>query len=329
MSTRLQYINCLYTNADSLRNKMMELNVRLNSNLVAKEEVHIIAVVEVNNKTGNETTELCEIQIKGYDMFYSNINPKDGRGVLVYAKTELEATPVIFHEEFRESVWISVPVGSGSKDKMLIGCVYRSPNSSEVNNDNLLRLINDANNTSFSSVLILGDFNFPHIDWELEQTSTGGTCATSKFLETVKDNFLIQHVKVPTRGRCNQTPHILDLVFTRYEEEIQHLTSEAPLGLSDHSVLKFRLHCDKNVTASTTTKYLYDKCDYNSIITEFGNTDWNSLFASDNLKDDVEKQWQLFKSKYLELVDKYLKEHFRTTDRLLATREGSIVKRLN
>jgi len=45
-SMRLQYINCLYTNADSLRNKMLELNVRLNSKLVAKEEVHIIAVVD-------------------------------------------------------------------------------------------------------------------------------------------------------------------------------------------------------------------------------------------------------------------------------------------
>ena len=306
MNTRLQYINCLYTNADSLRNKMPELNVRLNSKLLAKEEVHIIAVVEVIIKTGDEDTELCELQIKGYDMFYSNLSPKDGRGVVVYAKTELEASPVIFHEEFHESVWISIPMGSDGKDKMLIGCVYRSPNSSDVNNDNLLRLINDANNTPFSSILILGDFNFPHIDWELEQAYTGGSSVTSRFLETVKDNFLTQHVKAPTRGRCNQTPHILDLVFTRYEEEIQHLTSEAPLGLSDHSVLNIRIRCDKNITAHTTTKYLFDKGDYNSLITEFGKIDWNSLFAGDNLRDDVDKQWQLFKIKYLELVDKYI-----------------------
>ena len=212
----------------------------------------------------------------------------------------------VLGEEFHESVWISIPVGSGSKDKMLVGCVYRSPNSTDVNNDNLMSLINDANNTPFSNILILGDFNFPHTDRELEQTCTGGSCVTSRFLETVKNNFLIQQVKVPTGGRCNQTPHILDLVFTRHEEEIQHLTSEAPLGLSDHSVLNFRMSCDKNVTASTTTKYPYDKGDYNSIITEFSNIDWNSLFAGDNLCDDAEKQWQLFKSKYLELVDKYI-----------------------
>jgi len=164
---------------------MLELNVRLNSKFVTKEEVHIIAVVEVNTKTGDEATELCELQIKGYDMLYSNLTPNDVRDVLVYAKTELEATPVIFHEEFHEPVWISIPVGSGS-------------------------------NTPFSSILILSDFNFPYIDWELEQTRTGGSCVTSRFLETVKDNFLIQHVKVPTCGHCNQTPHILDLVFTRY-----------------------------------------------------------------------------------------------------------------
>ena len=306
---------------------MPELNIRLNSKFVAKETVHIIAVVEVNNKTGFEATELCELQIKGYDMFYSNLTPKDGRGVLVYAKTELEATPVIFHEEFHESVWIAIPVGSGGKDRMLVGCVYRSPNSSDVNNDNLLKLINDANNTPFSSILILGDFNLPHINWELEQTCTGGNCVTSRFLETVKDNFLIQHVMVPTRSRCNQTPHILDLVFTRHEEEIQHLTTEAPLGLSDHSVLNFRMLCDKNVTASTTTKYLYDKGDYNNIITEFGQTDWNSLFAGDNLRDDVEKQWQLFKNKYLELVDKYIpKRTFSKTSQIPGDMKGKYSK---
>ena len=216
---------------------------------------------------------------------------------------------------------------SGSRDKMLVGCVYRSPNSSDVNNDNLLRLINDANNTSFSSILILGDFNFPYIDWELEQICTGGCGVTSRFLETVKDNFLIQHVKVPTRSRQNQTPHILDLVLTRYEEEIQHLTSEAPLGLSDHSVLNFRMRCDKDVTASTTTKYLYDKGDYNSIITEFSKIDWNPLFAGDNLRDDVEKQRQLFKSKYLELVDKYIpKRTFSKTSQTLGDARGKYCK---
>ena len=88
----------------------------------------------------------------------------------------------------------------------------------------------------------------------------------------------------------------------------RHVVQEPPLypTLSDHSVLNIRIRCDKNITAHTTTKYLYDKGDYNSIITEFGKIDWNSLFAGDNLRDDVAKQWQLFNVKYLELVDKYI-----------------------
>jgi len=60
---------------------------------------------------------------------------------MLYAKSELEAAPVSFQVTFQESVWISVPVNN-NKDYILIGCVYRSPNSSDDNNNQLLQLFN-------------------------------------------------------------------------------------------------------------------------------------------------------------------------------------------
>ena len=49
---------------------------------------------------------------------------------------------------------------------MLIGLVYRSPNSSDINNDKLLHLLRGFSYVHpHTHLLLMGDFNFPHIDW--------------------------------------------------------------------------------------------------------------------------------------------------------------------
>ena len=52
-----------------------------------------------------------------------------------------------------------------NKDTLLVGCIYRSPNSSETNNINLLKLLREVSENRYSHKLIMGDFNFPEIDW--------------------------------------------------------------------------------------------------------------------------------------------------------------------
>ena len=192
-----------------------------------------------------------------------------------------------------------------STDNLLVGRIYRSPNSTDENNHQLTQLINEVNSNKYSSLLILGDFNFPHINWELEQPySTAGNAAV-KFLDTVKDNFLFQHVRTPTRSRSYSTPSILDLVLTRDENIIEQMSIEAPLGRSDHSVITFKLYCDKEITTSNVTKYLYDKGDYAKMLQEMNSIDWVQLFGRD-LEDDVESQWEFFKNKYLDVVTKHV-----------------------
>jgi hypothetical protein len=45
--------------------------------------------------------------------------------------------------------------------------VYRSPsNRTSENSDNLCSLISEATNKGYSHILIMGDFNYPDIDWE-------------------------------------------------------------------------------------------------------------------------------------------------------------------
>ena len=295
----------MYTNADSLQNKMTELENRLKSKHNTTDEIHILAITEVNSKITKCCTEMCEFQISGYDMFFVNQTPKEGRGIILYVKSDLEATPVFFNVPFQECAWISIPVNNNKKDSMLVGCLYRSPNSSDGNNHQLLQLLNEANCMKYSDILILGDFNFPHVNWELECAIPAGGSETAKFLDTVKNNFLIQHIRKPTRSRSCSTPNILDLVFTRDEDLIEDLRMEAPLGHSDHSVICFKACCDKTITASNTTKYLYDKGNYKTMIEEFSSFDWKHQF--ENLcSDDVDSQWQFFKNVYSDIVSRYV-----------------------
>ena len=52
------------------------------------------------------------------------------------------------------------------KQQLLVGVCYRSPNSSEENNKRLLQIINNIAAIQVTHVLIMGDFNFPQIDYE-------------------------------------------------------------------------------------------------------------------------------------------------------------------
>ena len=52
------------------------------------------------------------------------------------------------------------------------------------------------------------------------------------------ENLLLQHVAEPTRQRGSDKPHTLDLIISsdNFVSEVEYLS---PLGMSDHSVLKF------------------------------------------------------------------------------------------
>jgi hypothetical protein len=47
--------------------------------------------------------------------------------------------------------------------------------------------------------LYVGDFNFKEIDRENNNTNVGPEHLASKFLESVRDTYLYQHVKQATR----------------------------------------------------------------------------------------------------------------------------------
>ena len=57
-------------------------------------------------------------------------------------------------------------VNTGSDNKILVGNIYRSPNSSEENNSKLLELLELAKqHTKITHLQVMGDLNMPEIDF--------------------------------------------------------------------------------------------------------------------------------------------------------------------
>ena len=132
----------------------------------------------------------------------------------------------------QESVWCLVTL-SGTAT-LLVGLVYRSLNSTAENNEKILHVIHNLYRLQkFSHLLLIGDFNLPDINWN-DYSCPSDLSLSTRFLDTVQDAFLIQHVDTPTRHCMGQCSSILDLIFTNDPAIVCNIVHLSPLGHSDH-----------------------------------------------------------------------------------------------
>ena len=121
-------------------------------------------------------------------------------------------------------------------------CVYRSPQSTETDDSELLDCLKSAVRGKQRWV-IMGDFNAPGVDW-LRGTARGQRSFEQRLLDTVHDWAAFQHVKEPTRFGSGHIPSTLDLVITPFESDVEGIRTSNPLGRSDHVVI----HATVNVS---------------------------------------------------------------------------------
>lgn len=278
---------CLYTNADSLMNKREELIAR-----IAEHSPDIIFITEVLPKNSNGQIESSELSIRGYDLF-TNIE-KCKRGVCIYSLTELKAVPVEKLETIHaESVWAEIKLKDN--DKLLIGCVYRSPNSNFESHCETRTCIEKAATLKYSHLLVNGDFNYPELTWNPQTSPKSEYHPASLFLENVRDNFLYQHVGNPTHARSDQSPTTIDLIITNEEEMLDNLNHTAPLGKSHHDCLVYNYRCYTKSEEKYTATFKLNKGNYDDLRHDLSNITW---FEEENA--DIDEMWVEFHSKLLD-----------------------------
>ena len=229
-----------------------------------------------------------------YKMFDNNIENDTGRGQCLYVPTNLGATQVYFKNSFEEAVFVSIDL-KGS-DKLMVGLVYRSGSGDEENNRNLNELTTTVCNSGYSHILLMGDYNYKDIDWELFHSDDK---TELMFVDCVIENGLVQHVDKPTRNRGTNQPSLLDLVLTNEADHIINMEHNSSLGKSDYCTLEFDFQCYwENVRPSKEIK-LYRKADYQKMKNEINGTEW----IEEMKNKSIENKWDFFTEKMRELVD--------------------------
>ena len=291
-------LKCVYTNADQLRNKMEELRTR-----TANTDPHIIGVTEVKPKIASFDITEPEIHIPGYNTFHNSLKTGDGnRGCALYIKSNIDAQQVQLNEEFSDSVWVEIKLVGN--DKLLVGCIYRSPNSSNVNNKALRQVLVKATEMKYSHVLLTGDFNFPSINWlTWSVNSTNEEDEAAMFVEAARDGFLYQHIDQPTRIRGENEPSCLDLVFTNEEGMVDNVEIQSPLGKSDHAMITFEFYCYNTKFIDAPQKFQFNRGDYTSMKQELSSINWNEVVSADK---SVNEQWKSFSTQVMSNMEKFI-----------------------
>ena len=239
-------LSVMHANCQSAMNKRSEI-----CSLIDSENPQILSLTEFGASANVSDGELG---IDGYSLYRGNHTSGGGglgKGVALYIKNSLNhsACPLLDKTEFNCSVWCTVLLSDGKK--LLIGVVYRSPNSPDDNNERMLQILRSAASTKADYLVICGDFNLPRIDWSANQCLDTDASFTARFLETIEDLGWVQHSKNDTRFRGSQRS-CLDLVFTNEADMIDEILELPPIGKSDHVCQKWMVTVKEAIYKNTT-----------------------------------------------------------------------------
>ena len=185
--------------------------------------------------------------------------------------------------------------------KILVGSVYKSPNSTRQNDELLTNMILKANEVAGENrLIILGDFNLPNIDWRNDDLRPNNREIERKLLDIFTDCFWIQHVHEPTRLMNNQAS-TLDLIFTKEEEDVRNIEVLPGLGSSDHGVVSGDFVCEWKSRVVQKPRRLYQKGDYAKINEKLNLVNWVTEFEN----KPVQECWIIFRK----FMDTFVDEH--------------------
>ena len=198
-------------------------------------------IILINESWTNSDITKAYLTVDGYELVSrkDRLDTSNGRGggLLIYAKTNLNVeeevgNPSLFNQ------FTSVSIATRNKAPILLTLVYRSPNSSQENNDLLDELVKSTKKSS----LIIGDMNYSGIDWD-----NGSSDAAGMGLFTAsQEAFLDQHVDFPTHEG-----NIIDLVLSSNDIAIKSVEDAGSLGKSHHSIISVKIDTQPCTTFST------------------------------------------------------------------------------
>jgi len=189
-----------------------------------------------------------------------------------------------------EAIWCKVVSPNQSIN---LGCVYRPPKS-EISALNLSNYLDAHFKTNINPTVLAGDFNFPDIDWI--NLNAKNQYAQPKFLDLVNSLGLSQLIDFPTRGK-----NTLDLIFTNEPNLVQNADTGPEVKGCDHKTVVASLTMQK-IESQKISYRNYANADYNLIAPSALNLNWDLI----DVRNDINRNWNSFKSTLTELVNKFI-----------------------
>ena len=302
---------CFLTNARSLKNKVNELQQVLYSD---KPKLFFICETWLTNDIPDNFLD----PEQNYTIFRSDRLNRVGGGSCAFISRDIDCHKIEISNAIQpdyklcgcDIVCFNITVHSTNYRFILI---YRPPHSSLKTEIplkttaliNVIEKLSDLQITTF----ILGDLNFPDINWMNSTFKTNGI--DDVFFNGMSLLGMNQFVCDPTRMSKSNNNNILDLIFSNDPLSVHIADHLAPLSTSDHHVIEFSIFTTSshnNVTtdddsspASTRLPiYKWSEANFVAINDQLKSIDWHQLFGSNF---DAESIWSGFKSIIWPIID--------------------------
>ena len=277
----------LYSNVQSFVNKKAEIERYLNEN-----ETDLLFFTEC---WIHEDHAAGEISIPGYQI--PVVFERDRGGACIFVRNGIKFFEVKSPHNSSDAVWIVIQ--TGNRVDRIYGCIYRSPNASMENNSALFEDIRWAKR-NYKEICLVGDFNFPSIDWFSYE---GGTSTEISFIELLLDLGLYQSVDEATRFRDGQTPSLLDLIVTSEENLVKNIALGCPFGKSDHVTIRFDIvNAYVAESCGNGLKYNFKKLNYNAFAADMTCIEWVEIFTYES---DLNYSFEYFITVVGHLIEKH------------------------
>ena len=270
----------------------------------------------------NEHTD-AELKIDGYRLFRCDRQRKRKRGrasggVCIYVREDI-AVDFKIKTHFSNGVNELLIIHSEELN-LLISVLYRQPDDSTHGHPsgpkemstivNKLKWVLDRFKGKAPDILLCGDFNLPHIDWNtLNIKSTPEREMLLSLLDLATEFQLVQCIKKPTH-RCGNT---LDLLFTN-NQDIIHNYNCIPVSssISHHCLIEFATHLHVKTSTEFEKRPLHTPFDifnyfdetinWDVINQNLENLNWEELLCLRTPEDQI----KIILDKLIEVSDKLI-----------------------
>ncbi|XP_068756536.1 uncharacterized protein [Montipora capricornis] len=251
---RYIFTKVLFLNARSIRNKVFDLQA-----LLFMDSFDVVVIVET---WLDRKYQDFELKLEGYNIFRKDRCNRRGGGVLIAVRNHISC---IHRSDLEVKLeMIALEIRPNPTICVLLSAFYRLPDADELFLSQLREFLVKYSRTGLSNLVVTGDFNFPHIDWNLG-CPTKPDPETEDLCNILDDFFLVQKNLHATRDLRNSGPsgNILDLVLTNNDILVEDVVVHPRAFDSDHHSITFKFHAEmrrpKNIQGKV---YCYKKVDF-------------------------------------------------------------------